>query len=102
MEDQQPKKYFALRLIPCRPTFSQDMTDDERKIMREHIVYWTDLMNKGFALVFGPVLDPTAVYGLGIVAVDDEAQVKEMIANDPANKINSYEYYPMMAVVPNK
>lgn len=102
MENQQPKKYFALKLVPCRPTFAQDMTEDERKIMMQHIVYWTDLMNKGLALVFGPVLDPAAVYGLGIVAVDDEAQVTEMILNDPAIKINRYEYYSMMAVVPKK
>jgi hypothetical protein len=33
------------------------------------------------------------------VAVDDEAEVKEMIANDPAATINTYEYYPMLAIV---
>ena len=26
------KKHFALKLIPCRPTFAQDMTDAERAI----------------------------------------------------------------------
>lgn len=96
------KKYFALKLNPSRPDFAQTMTDEERSIMQQHSAYWHDHMNQGKIIVFGPVLDPNAVYGLGIVAVDDEQEVKDFIAGDPANKINSYEYYPMLAVVPYK
>lgn len=96
------KKYFALKLLPCRPDFAQTMTPEERSIMMQHVAYWTEYMNKGFVLAFGPVLDPEAVYGLGIVCVDDEAEVKEMIAGDPAAAINTYVYHPMMAVVPQK
>ena len=48
--------------------------------------------------MFGPVMDPKEVYGLGIVAVDSEEQLKNLIENDPASKINKYEYYPMIAV----
>ena len=96
------KKYFILYLLPLRPDFAQTMTDKERGIMKEHIGYWTDLMNKGKVLAFGPVLDPKEVYGLGIVSVDSEQEVKDFIANDPAGKINKYEYFPMKAVVPTK
>jgi uncharacterized protein len=39
---------------------------------------------------------------LGIVSVDDEQEVKDLIANDPAAKINRYEYFPMKAIVPAK
>jgi uncharacterized protein len=94
------KKFFALKLIPPRPTFAQDMTNEERSIMQEHVGYWMELMKQGKVIVFGPVLDPQSVYGLGIVAVDNEEEVKQMTNNDPAIKINRYEYYPMMAVVP--
>jgi uncharacterized protein len=94
------KKYFALRLNPSRPDFTQTMTDEERSIMQQHVVYWRERMSQGKVIVFGPVLDPNAVYGIGIVVVDDEQEVKDFIAGDPANKINSYEYYPMLAVVP--
>jgi hypothetical protein len=59
-------------------------------------------MNKGMVLVFGPVMDPKEIYGLGIVAVDQEDQLKTLIENDPAGKINRYEYYPMRAMVPVK
>ncbi|MFI5138911.1 MAG: YciI family protein [Sphingobacteriales bacterium] len=93
------KKYFALKLIPCRPTFAQDMTDEERSIMQQHVVYWRGLMDKGMVIVFGPVMDPKGTYGLGIIAVDDEAEVRTFIANDPASKINTYEFHPMRAVV---
>jgi uncharacterized protein YciI len=96
------KKHFVMKLIPFRPTFAQDMTDEERAIMMQHVAYWKGLMDKGFVLAFGPVMDPKAVYGLGIVEVDDEAQVKEFIASDPASTINSYEFFPMRAIVPQK
>ncbi|HWI89992.1 MAG TPA: YciI family protein [Flavisolibacter sp.] len=96
------KKYFALKLNPSRPDFAQTMTDEEKLIMQDHLVYWRKHMNQGKVIVFGPVLDPRSVYGLGVVAVDSEEEVKEFIAGDPANKINSYEFYPMLAVVPEK
>jgi len=93
------KKHFALKLIPCRPSFSQDMTPEERAIMTEHIAYWKALMDKDKVIVFGPVMDPAGVYGLGVIEAENEEEVKAFIANDPATKINTYEYYPMRAVV---
>lgn len=96
------KKYFVLHLLPSRPDFAQTMTDGERTIMMKHVAYWTEIMNQGKVLAFGPVLDPREVYGLGIIAVDNEQEVKDFIANDPATKINQYEYFPMKAIVPAK
>jgi uncharacterized protein YciI len=96
------KKYFVLHLLPSRPDFSQTMTAEERAIMMKHVAYWTEIMNQGKVLAFGPVLDPKAVYGLGIIAVESEQEVEEFIANDPASKINTYEYFPMKALVPAK
>lgn len=94
------KKYFALKLIAPRNTFVQDMTEEERKIMQSHLEYWKGLMSKGTAIVFGPVFDPKGVYGLGIVAVESEEQVKDITENDPANGLHRYEFYPMLAVLP--
>lgn len=96
------KKYYVLHLLPSRPDFAQTMTDEERSIMMSHVAYWTELMNQGKVLAFGPVLDPKAVYGLGIIAADDEQEVKDFIAGDPAGKIHRYEYFPMRAMVPAK
>lgn len=94
------KKHFVLHLLPPRPDFAQTMNDEERAIMMKHVVYWTEIMNQGKVLAFGPVLDPEAVYGLGIIVVESEQEVKDFIANDPAGKINTYEYFPMKAIVP--
>ena len=44
-------KYFLCRLIPPRPTFAQDMTDAEAKVMGDHVAYWTELAEKGTAIV---------------------------------------------------
>lgn len=94
--------HYFLKLTPSRPTFAQDMTAEERAVMLEHVAYWTGLMNRGLVVVFGPVMDPKEVYGIGIVDVESEEQLKELIKNDPATSINRYEYFPMRAVVPPK
>lgn len=94
------KKYFVLHLLPSRPDFANTMTETERSIMMSHVAYWTNLMNQGKVLVFGPVFDPVEVYGLGIIAVDNEQEVEDFIAKDPASTINRYEYFPMKAIVP--
>ena len=31
--------------------------------MKRHAAYWQSLLDKGFVLVFGPVLDPKGPYG---------------------------------------
>jgi uncharacterized protein len=96
------KKYFVLYLLPSRPDFAQTMTEEERAIMMQHVAHWTELMNQGKVVAFGPVLDPNEIYGLGIISVDNEQEVKDFIANDPATQINKYEYFPMHAMVPAK
>ena len=93
------KKYFAIRLIPPRSDFAQTMTDDEKEVMGQHVIYWTEKMNEGKAIAFGPVMDPAGVYGLGIIGLDDEKEISGFIAHDPAGQINRIEYFPMMATV---
>ena len=96
------KKYFVLYLRPCRPDFAQTMSDEERSIMQQHVAYWATYMEQGIMQVFGPVFDPAGAYGLGIVAVDSQEQLLSLMANDPASKINTYEHYPMRAVMAKK
>ena len=94
--------HYFLKLNPSRPTFAQDMTDEERAIMQQHVAYWSVLMEKGVVVVFGPVLDPKGVYGMGVVEVENEDELRELTMNDPATSINTYEYWPMRAVTPKK
>lgn len=94
------KQFYAVYLSPSRPDFAMTMTESERAIMVKHVAYWTEKLKEGKVYAFGPVIDPSEIYGLGIVAVDNEQELKDIIANDPAGKINKYEYFPMKAVVP--
>jgi uncharacterized protein YciI len=94
--------YFALKLIPPRPTFTSDMTEEELGIMKQHQQYWMGLINRGIVIVYGPVFDPKGGYGLGVIEVDSEEDVKDIISSDPAIRINKYEYYPMRAIVPKR
>jgi hypothetical protein len=93
------KQHFFVKLNPPRPTFAMDMTTEEKAIMQQHVGYWTGLMQQGIAIVFGPVLNPAGVHGIGVVAVDDPGQLESIMANDPANGLNQYEYFPMAAAV---
>jgi uncharacterized protein len=91
-------KQFFLKLNPPRPTFMADMSEAEKEIMYAHVNYWNGLLESGIAIVFGPVFDPKGGYGAGVVSVDSEEHLEQLIANDPANGLNRYEFYPMRAV----
>lgn len=94
------KQFYAVYLNPSRPNFAMTMTESERAIMVQHVAYWTEKLKEGKVYAFGPVIDPSEIYGLGVVAVVNEQELIDIIANDPAGKINKYEYFPMKAVVP--
>jgi hypothetical protein len=96
------KKYFFLKLNPPRPSFATDLSDEEREIMQKHVTYWSAYVNDGIAIVLGPVLDPKGVFGVAIVEVENEKQLNEIVAGDPANGLNKYEIYPMARVVYKK
>jgi uncharacterized protein len=92
------KKSYFLKLNPPRSSFMKDMTEAERIIMQKHVAYWDEYVQDGTVIVLGPVLDPKGGYGIAVVKVDDLKQLEDLIAADPANGLNSYEYYPMRAV----
>jgi len=94
--------YFLCRLIPPRPSFAKDMTPSEAKAMHEHVAYWTDLLGKGKAIAFGPVMDPKGPWGVGIVSVSGKEELRELQENDPAIRARiglSYEAYEMPRLV---
>lgn len=93
------KKYYFLKLNPPRPSFMNDMTEEERTIMLQHGAYWRPYVESGVMVVMGPVADPHGGYGLGIIRVETEEELHALIAKDPANGLGSYEIYPMMRAV---
>jgi uncharacterized protein YciI len=79
----EPARAFVFRLISPRPNFALDMSDEEREIMRRHAAHWQPLIDSGRMVVFGPVLDDTGSWGLGVVEADDEEQLRAFVAADP-------------------
>jgi uncharacterized protein len=75
---------FVLRLMASRSTFALDMTEDEREIMRQHAAHWQPWITSGRMVVFGPVLDGSGSWGLGVLEADDDDEVRAFVANDPA------------------
>ena len=74
---------YVMRLAGPRPTFALDMSDEERGIMARHAAYWQPWIESGRMVVFGPVLDASGSWGLGVVEADDEGELREFAAGDP-------------------
>jgi hypothetical protein len=96
------ERFFFVRLLGPRATFLQDMTDNERAIMTEHGEYWRRQLAAGKVIVFGPVADPKGAWGLGVLRVQDEAEIASFEAEDPATQRipgMRYEVLPMLTAV---
>jgi len=95
--------FYLLKLLGPRPTFGPgDMTADEAQLMGVHGTYWKAMLDRGVAIAFGPVIDPSGSWGLGIVKVEDEKEARALTTTDPvimANRGFRYEFYPMLTVV---
>jgi uncharacterized protein len=74
---------FVFRLISPRPTFALDMTDEEREVMARHAAHWQPYLDSGQMVVFGPILDGTGSWGLGVVEAGDEQELRAFAARDP-------------------
>ena len=60
------------------------MSDEEREIMGQHAAYWQPYLESNQMVVFGPVLDGTGSWGLGVVEAEDEEELRRFAAGDPA------------------
>jgi uncharacterized protein YciI len=74
---------FVFRLIAPRPTFALDMSDEERDIMGRHAAHWAPYLESGQMVVFGPILDGTGSWGLGVVEADNEQELRLFADKDP-------------------
>jgi uncharacterized protein YciI len=92
-----PKLRFFLKLVPPRPTFANNMTPDEAKLMQEHADYWKAQFAKGGVLIIGPVLDPKGAFGMAVLETATEEEARTLAMNDPSVKagLNKVELSPM-------
>jgi uncharacterized protein len=93
--------HFLYRLIPPRPTFDRDMSEAEAAIMGQHVTYWQEQIERGTAIVFGPVADPAGAWGLAVVDTDSEEDVRALGLADPAvtSQVTRFEVYAMPGAV---
>jgi hypothetical protein len=53
----RPVTHWLCIIRPPRPTFMQDMTEDERAVMSAHFEYLEGLLEEGKLVLAGPSLD---------------------------------------------
>jgi hypothetical protein len=91
--------YVFARTNNPRLTFHLDMTAEEKAIMAAHVAYWSEKAEQRIAVVFGPVLDPKGMYGIGVYRVDDLAHMRRLLEDDPARGLLEYEIFEMPRAV---
>ena len=52
--------------------------------MERHAAYWQLFIDSGQMVIFGPVLDTTGSWGLGVVEAEHEDELRAFAAGDPA------------------
>ena len=90
--------YFFCRLNPPRPSFAQDMTEEEMKLMGEHGEYWASHLEQGRVAVFGLVAEGPAPWGVTVIRVEEEAAARALTDCDPvirAERGFSYDVFAM-------
>ena len=93
--------HFVYKLVPPGPTFALDMDETEAELMGQHAAYWRDQLDQGLVIVFGPVMDPAGVWGLGVLETEDETAARGLVLADPviAAGACTFELHAMDAVV---
>ncbi len=91
------KQHYFFKLTSPRPTFPQDITNEERRLMDEHGRYFQDQFAGGNILLFGPVVATRGAFGLAVLEVDNEEAARKFGESDPSVRagLNRFEIHPM-------
>ena len=52
--------------------------------MEQHATHWQSFVESGQMVIFGPVLDSTGSWGLGVVEAENEDELRAFASRDPA------------------
>ena len=52
--------------------------------MDRHAAHWQPYIDSGRMVIFGPILDDSGSWGLGVVEADNEEELRAFAARDPA------------------
>jgi uncharacterized protein YciI len=73
---------YLLLYRPPRPTFAEDATEEEDRIIGEHFQYLKSLLAQGKLLIAGPCED--ASLGLAVIECENDEEARKVMAADPA------------------
>lgn len=101
MSEPRGRSCFAYRFVSHKPDLPVSMTEHEAAVMTEHVAYWRDLLDKGTAVAFGPVLDPAGAWGIAVVEVESEDEVRAIRAGDPVIRedLGTIDVHPMPGAI---
>lgn len=94
--------YFLMKLVPPRPTFPGDATEEEIAAMDRHANHVRRLIHQGVVWAAGPVSDASGTWGLAIVEGPSAAAARTHFEADPVIKANlgfRWETYPMASLM---
>ena len=88
---------WLLFLRATREEMPFEPTAEESRIVGEHLAYLQRLRDEGKLLLAGPSPVPGDTIGIAIFEVEDEADVRQLVASDPAvvNGIMTAEIRPL-------
>jgi len=75
---------FLVVLRPVREEMPFEPTEAESRIVGEHYDYLVELRDAGKLVVAGPSVVRGDTIGIGVLDVDDEDEVRAIVAADPA------------------
>ena len=74
--------HFLVIYRPPRPTFNDDATADEERVIGMHFQYLKRLLAEGKLLIAGPCED--ASMGLAVLECESQDEARSILAADPA------------------
>jgi uncharacterized protein YciI len=92
-----PRQHYFFKLIPPRPTFPHDITENEAWLMHQHSRYFDEQFAAGKLLIYGPVMAASGAFGLAVLEVESEAEARQFGEADPSVRagLNRFEVSPM-------
>jgi uncharacterized protein YciI len=75
---------FLVLLRPVRAAMAFEPTEEESRIVSDHYAYLVRLRDEGKLVVAGPSIVEGDTFGIGVLDVDERAEVEAIVAADPA------------------
>lgn len=99
------KSHYFGKLIGTRPTWPEDMTIGEQRVMGEHFRYLSKLVEEGKVLMAGPCFEEPP-FGLVILCCENESEAEALLEADPSviaglHRVQCAEFHLSLSAAPS-